>query len=658
MLKKGLAILAFALCAAPLFADVELSTSINDVFYRGSNELAGSITMRVQDDDFIDASTSEPVYIRVTLDHEATLSNTLVDMTSNDGAINDPIYLAMRLNAQGFTQEIEADPLTVSIVRWVEGESSLWIRVQTPSSSWVSDAGNLVPPRSDLTVSWTFGVSARASFETNDNLERRLLNLPFNTRNPATNLAAPDSDDSVSTLICVDLRDSSLTTSGVESLLNYDPIAFDERAGTNDPADGDFGEYSANGLPSVGINFTNDFSIARGKNRACTVEIGKGGAVTGSLCIDRAGLNQTQFGFVLLTNRITFVIRCQRNGDFLETALFRGSYVTFSTTGGLYGFKDSSGVLTSGNPASGETGVAYISDGRTGTSFTDHGETLYRTLDIIWDEAGQRSLNQFFLNAAVTTWYHFENGPVDVDLNWSITLVNHDGENDDAPFDGDDQHFRCPPSEFVIASGTWDFGSYVECSGVPVSIFFPYLPRLRGNDLFWSGLVVVNQGAVSLDVEASLYAENGDRFTAEFPELGVGEQYTWLLIEGESGDVGFQPMSDGNADIIVPVPDDASVDPASFGETRMSMFIRGTFSADYLDQRFLGDLDGYLLIGKDTDIDGSYLPRNYDNGQVGQNADLPLRRSKAGRGTTVVNEMGAPAPARFNFKNGRLISNN
>lgn len=39
------------------------------------------------------------------------------------------------------------------------------------------------------------------------------------------------------------------------------------------------------------------------------------------------------------------------------------------------------------------------------------------------------------------------------------------------------------------------------------------------------------------------------------------------------------------------------------------------------------DLDGYLLIGDDSDIDGSYLPRNYDNEIPNQNADLPIRRS-------------------------------
>ncbi len=72
-----------------------------------------------------------------------------------------------------------------------------------------------------------------------------------------------------------------------------------------------------------------------------------------------------------------------------------------------------------------------------------------------------------------------------------------------------------------------------------------------------------------------------------------------------------------------------------FGVNRSSMlvvsaFVNGGFGAEFLDNVFSGDLDGYLLIGSDTDIDGSYLPRNYDHDIPGQNADLPLRRSSAG----------------------------
>lgn len=68
---------------------------------------------------------------------------------------------------------------------------------------------------------------------------------------------------------------------------------------------------------------------------------------------------------------------------------------------------------------------------------------------------------------------------------------------------------------------------------------------------------------------------------------------------------------------------------ASDQEGRMSLFVVGCFTPEFQDI-FDGDLDGYLLIGDDGDIDGSYLPRNYDNEVPNQNCDLPIRRSKDG----------------------------
>ncbi|CAM2063843.1 hypothetical protein SCOR_00670 [Sulfidibacter corallicola] len=74
---------------------------------------------------------------------------------------------------------------------------------------------------------------------------------------------------------------------------------------------------------------------------------------------------------------------------------------------------------------------------------------------------------------------------------------------------------------------------------------------------------------------------------------------------------------------------------ASDEEARMSLFVVGCFTPEFQDI-FDGDLDGYLLIGDDSDIDGSYLPRNYDNEIPNQNCDLPIRRSKRGDGFNVI----------------------
>jgi hypothetical protein len=655
-MRKYLTVLVLALLAAPLFADIELSTSINDVFHRGSNELAGSITMNVNEDDFNDASTEEPIFVRVTLDHQARLARTLVNLASTDGAINDPIYLAMQINQSNGAIGCSADRETTSIVRWVAGESAFWIRVQTPTSTWidlVATPGDPVPPREGLTVSWTVGVSARKSRDDNDFRS----NLPFNTREPAT---AGDDEDASSTLICVNLSGSTLTTDGVESLLNYDPIAFNYRAEIG------LGQYSGQSGDDTGINFTNDFAIARGKDRSCeTLVVGKPAAPPTSLCVSQAGTNQNIDGFIVACNTIEFSIDCESGGLYLDTDLLAGAYVTLSTGGrGTYGFPATGGAYFYA-VESNDVVLGGVYEEDTDTEFTSHSEDFYRSVDLVWNST-TKSLDGYRFGVEACVWYFYSDGPVKVDLDWSITLVNHEGEFDTddtltnttsgGDFDGADQHRRCPPSEYQVGSGIWDFGEFVECTGNPVAIFFPYIPKLQGGD-FWAGLSVVNQGGVDFadgGIEAIAYHEDGTEFKAALPALNQRNQFTWLMVNEAQGP-GFYGMGVHENEFVAPQPVDPAVDPASFGETRLSMFIVGSFVAEYLEQRFVGDLDGYMLVGAGTDIDGSYLPRNYDNDITGQDADLPLNRSKrAGNKTAVIsNEVGKVSPAKFHFRNGR-----
>ena len=678
MLRKGLTVLAMALFVSPLFADIELTTSINDVFHRGSNELAGSITMTVNANDFNNVSTSEPVFIRITLDHNAVLANTHVNLDFNpvtEPRRSRPIYLAMNLNLPNSTSQTLAAPEeTVSIVRWVAGESSLWIRVQAASGTWIDSNGDLIgdeAPEPNRTVSWTFGNSAQQSWNRLFDISDTLKNLPFNTRDigavdrTLSNNLASAADYAVSTLICVDLTGSDLEISGIESLLNYDPIAFDDTAQGNSPGSFRRGD-------DTGINFTNDFSIARGRDRDCDVRIiGKGGFAVLPLCVERAVGQNTQEGFLRISNSLEFEIDCRRGGNFLTTELFPGSFFRFSTGGrGNYGFDTADpNAFTSSDALVTSSLDAPVP----GTGFSNNGRTLYRSIDIIWNGSIE-TLDQFEIEATVYVNYHFSEGPVDVVLDWSIYLVNHDGELDEDPFDGvnadvdrrgviaadNDQWRRCPPSQFLIATGEWDFGAFVECIGESAVLFFPYMPKLQGGTLFWSGLSLVNQGFVDFgdnEVQAIIYQENGDRFTADFPELPVRNQYTWLLIDDpEQGPAFFRQDSD---QVVVPVPSDPAVDPASFGETRMNMFVVGSFNATFFDEIFAGDLDGYLLIGKEGDVDGSYLPRNYDNDIPGQNADLPLRRSKNGNAeTTFVKslDMGDTEPTTYRFANGKWMN--
>jgi hypothetical protein len=519
-------------------------------------------------------------------------------------------------------------------VRWVEGENNFWIRVQTSSDTWVLDLqGMPLPstPNENVTVSWVIGLSAQASNNINPDWPT-ISNLPFNTRDPDT---LGDTDDSTSTLFCVDLslpegEPGGLGTIDQESLLRYDPISFDYRADLGN------GFYSSNTGVQTGINFTNDFFIARGKARICTVEVQGTKFAPGDtrLCVPAAVGNGGIEGLVKATNVISFRIRCQRGGDLITTELIPGSYINFDNgSRGLYGFlsgADASFGLVdfNGNFIPNGLGSGIVS----GPFSAGGGNVLYSSLTLFW-EGDTLSLFDRTLTVQVCTWYYFGNPPITATLDYTVVLVNHEGAEDDPPYDGIDQHVRCLPSEFVIATGTWDQGNYVPCVGVPVVCFFPYLPKLFDTN-FWVGVSYVNQGGVDFaagDVEIIFYAENGDCFSAapDLP-LPIRNQMTWLIREDELGTVGLFGAGINNSDTtVIPEPCNGA-DPSSFGQTRMSMFLRGSFEAEFLDDVFNGDLDGYLLVGDYVtgSVDGAYLPRNYDNDIPNQNADLPIRRSK------------------------------
>ena len=451
----------------PLFADVERQTSINDVFNRGSAELAGSITMTVDADDFAAASPEAPIYIRIQLGSNTTLAKTLVDTQSAVSPFNQPIYLAVELIDIGdpaTTVNVPQD--AVSIVRWISGEDAIWLCISRSSSTWITRNGMTTEaPSADHKLSWTLGISARSS--TYDHTDPDKSNRPFNARNiPATD----DVADATSTSICSDFSQSTLTLEGEASLLFFTTAAFGPGA-----ADGN-GNFTA--VDPLAIAFTNDDKLARGKTRSCQITDDAEMFLETSVDATRDG----DFATIIRSFRPT--IRCDRGGWLLDTVLFNGSVFHLRVDTALpVGF-------------SGEAPeIAYIDDDEIAVipmdPFTVNGRTLYRQLDLQW-VGGFRGLDKFRLDIflPLTAPHALITGvgsiprldaavePVSVIVNFWADLVNHDGAADLKPFDGIDQDRRCAPSVYPLDAISAD---------EPFT-FFPVSSRklLRGDSGSWS----------------------------------------------------------------------------------------------------------------------------------------------------------------------------
>ena len=141
------------LTAMPVWADedtfvldsIELLTSITDVYGLGTDQVTGSITLRMTDDRFSRASLERPIYIRFSLDSATVLSRTIVDPSGlftveGDRALNDvPVDLHLDVLSIDQSVRIAADlpEYAVQLIRAVEGEQDIWLRISVPTSRWL-----------------------------------------------------------------------------------------------------------------------------------------------------------------------------------------------------------------------------------------------------------------------------------------------------------------------------------------------------------------------------------------------------------------------------------------------------------------------------------------------------------------------------------------
>lgn len=263
MLKKKALfwqIACFLLCLSmlPSWADIDLVTAVPDVFYRASCGRIGTIKFSVNGNDFAEATPQQPVYVRIRMDH---LALNCRDMVRSDGDLT-PVLLPLRVEVPGY--EVAADPTTVQIVRWRQGEPEIWLRVTQSTNLWLRKDGDLRAPSRTVPVAFHLGLNLedylivyRQAFESGE------ANLPFPTRelNRDDIIASPGLD----TPLEMDLRSSNLvghenTDDIHESTLQFDPIAFDHQT-LGVETESDFSGIRLGQLSSVG--FSNDRMIAR-----------------------------------------------------------------------------------------------------------------------------------------------------------------------------------------------------------------------------------------------------------------------------------------------------------------------------------------------------------------------------------------------------------
>ena len=217
---KHLIPILWSLASLPLVAHVDMATLITDLEVGGAAEKAGIILFIVSGDDFAAASPTNPIYMRLRMDHGVVLGENRVNVSdSSEG--HDPVHLAMAVEPKDPATLINAAPSAVAVVRWRAGENQIWVRVSQSTSTWVSRGGTLGAPTDDERVFFVVGHTQAESMDRfEDDFFSGLANLAFNTAESGGGVDLP---------ISVDLSASNLQPAPhppSESLLHISPTFF------------------------------------------------------------------------------------------------------------------------------------------------------------------------------------------------------------------------------------------------------------------------------------------------------------------------------------------------------------------------------------------------------------------------------------------------
>jgi len=472
-----------------LLADIEYFTGLNSVYYRGEHELAGNFGFKVQGNHFPDASSDRPVFMEILFGNGVSLSHTLVDQTSDDPTLNQPVFLPLWMDSVDGSSfvGVAAPPETLSIVRWVKGENTLWLRISAPSSEWIAFENGVGSPTSDIPVYTSLGISASAYW---DLLKEKHRNLPFPSRNVRTNDSA--FHDAISTLFCLDLSRSKVEPSGINSVIPYGGLFFDSEA---ELEPGVFQRSTQLPVDQVGT-----WRIARGEDRVLGVDVSSNVKTPGA-CPERKSRNTLS----------TELFREGPLNPFLK--IHNGSMVSLQTPpDSTYGFEPEDVLFNSPGISLGVVEVDPDS------SFVLNDTVLYRSVHLIWN-AGSWSLDHLDLGLDVTLQYDCSQPPPDMFVHYQWALADYPEPGDEPPFNGAHQQKGCEQTLVRAGSGVWRHGS------MPDSGMMAHLTRPGQG--FRTQIIVANTGEEAQAYQLYPYASEGRALPAVTGNIEPG--FTWTV---------------------------------------------------------------------------------------------------------------------------------
>lgn len=485
--------LAMLLIALPALAEIQVSTSINDVYYRGASELIGSMQLTVTDNDMPDASVENPYYIRVAPDKNATLATTLVNLNSEDATLSKPIDLRLELWSNNDGLSVIAPRDAVSIVRWVAGEDAIWIRITHPTSSWLQDGDAAVAPSDNQQVQFIFGVYG---FDYGDDETKE--NLPFNLRQ-----GEEPGEEGTSTLVCYDLRNSTVTADSTFSTLIHQDVDTFVASAEISP-----GVYSNAEAHEADIRAIGEFTMARGRDLVFALS----SAVSAPLEAFRPIDSGNTFS---LSNRLVLQI----DPGLTENAAMEGVFGTDSrivltvAEDAAYGFPAGSVSL----------GGDWEATSTYDQSFTHGEETLFRQATLTYT-GSPRTADNLLAEVMVDLAVSGSDLVRDIFVNYQVEVA---------------RSTRCGQTFIDLGGSQWYFAE------VSQGRIIPHLTRSSGE--FTTQLLVANDEGESVDYEIELVGINGESIAQLTDSLNAGETALLDLDELVPDTGGYARISEHNS---------------------------------------------------------------------------------------------------------------